>query len=275
MDSWYLDNLCCPRDGANLRLEAERLICREGHQYPVVDGRPVMLLDDVRQTIGLAECSLRLARAGSDPSGLYLDSLGINARERLGVAALAVKGNGKIDPVVAYIIAATNGLMYKPMLGKLRRYPIPEIPLPDGHSEELLDVGCNWGRWSIAASQRGWKVTGIDPSLGAIMSARRVAQSMGLSIRYVVADGRYLPFRSNRFKAAYSFGVLQHLSREDVATALRQIARVLAPAGICLVQMPNNLGLRSVYQQARRRFRLARDFEVRYWSIHDLRKAFS
>ena len=36
----------------------------------------------------------------------------------------------------------------------------------------LLDIGCSWGRWSLAAAARGYDAVGIDPSLGAIMAAR-------------------------------------------------------------------------------------------------------
>jgi len=275
MDSWYLTNLICPRDGTNLSAQEEHLICQKDHEYPVVDGIPVMLLDEVEQTVTIAGDSLRLARGESDLSGFYLDSIGISAEEKRGVITLAASGQGSVDPVVAFLVSATSGLMYKPMIGKLKRYPIPDMPLSEGQGQSLLDVGCNWGRWSIAAARRGWNVVGIDPSLGAVLGARRVAKSMDLPIRYVVADGRFLPFPPSRFKTVFSFGVLQHLSERDVATALHEMARVLEPSGTCLVQMPNRLGLRSLYQLARRRFRAPHGFEVRYWRIRDLRAVFS
>jgi SAM-dependent methyltransferase/uncharacterized protein YbaR (Trm112 family) len=275
MDSWYLANLVCPRDGTHLSLQEEQLICQQGHEYPVVDGIPVMLLDDVAQTMFVAENSLKLARENSDASGFYLDSIGIGAEEKRGVSSLAAGHNGSVDPVVAFLVVATNGTMYQPMIGKLKRYPIPNFPLPEGHGRRLLDVGCSWGRWSIAAARLGWDVVGIDPSLGAIMAARRVARSMELPIRYVVADGRFLPFRPGLFDAVFSYSVLQHLARHDVVATLREMARTLKPLGLCLVQMPNKRGFRSIYQQARRRFRVARGFEVRYWRIGDLRDTFS
>lgn len=275
MDSWYLTNLVCPRDSTDLEQKEEGLVCRQGHQYPVVDGIPVMLLDDVEQTMDIAENSLKLARGKSDSSGFYLDSIGISAEEKRGVQSLAAGNNGNVDPVVAFLVSATNGIMYKPLIGKLQRYPIPDLPLPNGHGKSLLDVGCNWGRWCIAASRRGWSVVGIDPSLGAIMAARRVARSMELPIRYVVADGRFLPFRPGLFDTVFSYSVLQHLAPHDVLSTLREMARTLKPLGICLVQMPNHRGLRSIYHQTRRRFRAARGFEVRYWRISDLRETFS
>ena len=37
----------------------------------------------------------------------------------------------------------------------------------------LLDLGSSWGRWSIAAARKGYSVVGLDPSLGAVLAARR------------------------------------------------------------------------------------------------------
>ena len=69
------------------------------------------------------------------------------------------------------------------------------------------------GRWSIAAARKGFSVVGIDPSLGAVMAARRIAKELNLDIKYLVADGRFLPFRERQFKVAYSYSVLQHPAR--------------------------------------------------------------
>ena len=52
------------------------------------------------------------------------------------------------------------------------------------------------------------------------------------------------------------------------------IKRVLASDGRAMVQMPNRLGMRSLYHQARRGFREAKAFEVRYWSVASLEETF-
>src|SRR5207249_4829005 len=122
------------------------------------------------------------------------ESLGISEEEKSGVIELSTK-NGPIDPVVAYLVAATNGLMYRHLVGTLSSYPIPEIRLSPGNGRRFLDVGCGWGRWCVAANAKGFEAIGIDPSLGAVMAARRVARHLGVSIQYVVADARHLPLR--------------------------------------------------------------------------------
>jgi len=278
LDPWYLEHIVCPRDYCAVKDSDGRLVCNQGHAYPVVDGVPVMLLDDVPQTIGIAETSIESARAArsvqdeSPIAKLYLETLGLGSAERESVKMLAMDGRCPIDPVVAYAVAATNGNMYKHLIGKLNTYPIPGLLLPAGRGELLLDVGCSWGRWSVAAARKGYAVVGIDPSLGAVMAARRVSESLGLSIKHVVADGRFLPFPNATFDRAFSYSVIQHFSPEDARSAVCEIGRTLKTGGSSVLQFPTVLGVRCLYQQVRRRFREPVGFEVRYWTIPALKK---
>jgi ubiquinone/menaquinone biosynthesis C-methylase UbiE len=228
----------------------------------------------------LTDVSLKQARSwvsnpATQKSGLFAESLGISNEERLRVAALSIDRNVTVDPVVSSLIGATNGLGYQHLIGKLEEYPVPEIRLPQGKGQTILDIGCNWGRWCIAAARKGYAPIGIDPSLGAIAAARRVAKQLGVEVKYLVGDGRFLPFKRDALDHVFSYSVLQHLDREDAANVLGEIARVLKPEGTSLIQMPTRFGLRCLYHQARRKFRQATGFEVRYWSIPSLRKLFS
>jgi hypothetical protein len=74
---------------------------------------------------------------------------------------------------------------------------------------------------------------------------------------------------------AFSYSVLQHLSEEDAARAVHEIGRTLKSGGTSLVQMPTRFGLRCLYHQAKRGFRSASGFEVRYWSIPRLEALFA
>jgi SAM-dependent methyltransferase/uncharacterized protein YbaR (Trm112 family) len=277
LESWYLENLVCPLDRQPLREDGPSLSCAGGHSYPIVDGVPVMLVSGAAQTIDLANASLGRAHAtmrDERAPELFLESVGISEEEKQGVLELARKG-GTIDPVVAHLVAATNGLMYRHLIGTLDCYPVPEIPLPPGEGRRLLDVGCSWGRWTIAASRHGYSAVGLDPSLGAVMAARRVARQLGVDTHYVVGDARHLPFPDGRFDCVYSYSVLQHLSRSDATQAIGEMGRVLAPSGIAKVQMPTSFGVRCLYHQARRGFREGRGFEVRYWTLPSLRRLFA
>jgi len=138
----------------------------------------------------------------------------------------------------------------------------------------FLEVGSSWGRWCIAAARLGYRAIGIDPSLKAVRAARRVAGQLGVDAEYVVGDARYLPFREGTFEKVFSYSVLQHLPKQDAALAIAEINRVLRPGEECLVQMPNVLGMRCLYHQMRRGFREGREFEVRYWTIPELKREF-
>ena len=277
LDDWLRDRLVCPRDQAGLLEREGALICAHGHRYPVVDGVPVMLRDDVPQTFGVARASLDRALHGkADPRAahLYLESVGISEEEKQGVLALAAE-QPVIDPVVSYLVAATNGLMYRHLRGRLPSYPIPEIELPDGQGLTLLDVGCSWGRWTIAAARRGYRAVGIDPSLGAVMAARRVARDLKIPASFIVGDARYLPLATASVDAVFSYSVLQHFSRSDAARGTAEIGRVLSRNGLAKVQMPTRFGVRCLYQQARRGFADGADFDVRYWGLGELRRLFT
>ena len=281
MDGSFWADLACPIDRSALAVGDDRAICAaHGHEFPLVEGVPVLLRDDVEQTIGLARASL--ARARDVPGAidercpdLHLESLGIGDAEKTIAIALFDGERRPVDPVAAVLIAATNGMAYRGALGSLPRYPIPDLRLPAANGETLLDIGCSWGRWSIAAARKGYAVTGIDPSLGALVAAKRISRSMGLDLRLVCADARHLPFREGSFATAFSYSVLQHFSRADARRTLSEVSRVLAPGGVSLVQMPNVLGVRSLMHQARRGFSEGEGFAVRYWSLPDLMRTFS
>src|SRR5262245_45659202 len=206
MDTWYLENLACPRDYLTLDYRDGGLHCGNGHVYRVVDGVPVMLLDDVHQTLRVADESIKKAVSdiNDESDGVYLETLGISEAEKHDVIRLASDPMCKIDPVVSYLVGATNGIAYKRLSGNLEEYPIPEIRMPRGRGETLLDIGCNWGRWCVAAAKKGYRAVGIDPSLGAVMAARRVARQFGLEIKYIVGDARFLPFKASGFEHVFS-----------------------------------------------------------------------
>lgn len=277
VESWLRERLVCPRDHGALSDSNGALRCAAGHAYPVVDGVPVMLIADVPQTFAAAGASLaRASGATADlrAPDLYLESVEISDEEKHGVLELAAR-QPAVDPVVAYLVAATNGLMYRHLIGRLESYPIPEIDLPLGHGRTLLDIGCSWGRWSFAAARRGYRVVGIDPSLGAVMAARRVAEQLKLTATFLVGDARHLPLAAGAFDTVFSYSVIQHFSRDDATRAVAEIGRVLRPGGQARVQMPTRYGLRCLYHQARRGFRDGEGFDVRYWRIDELSRLFS
>jgi SAM-dependent methyltransferase/uncharacterized protein YbaR (Trm112 family) len=277
IDDWYLENLVCPQDKTTLNLVDNNLVSELGNSYPIVNGIPIMLLNNVEQTIELASNSLSAHKDINDSDPYFINTLGITEnekqqlREYIGTEEIM---NFPIDPVVDFLVGATNGILYE-NIGNLKRLPLPDIRLPNGNGKKLLDIGCSWGRWSIAHTYKNYQCVGIDPSLGAVLAGQRIANKLGLNIRFVVGDARYLPFNSCEFDQIFSYSVIQHFSKSDAKQTLQEIYRILKPNSTSFIQMPNRWGIRSLQHQIKRGFSEGENFDVRYWGIQELLTCFT
>jgi SAM-dependent methyltransferase len=95
--------------------------------------------------------------------------------------------------------------------------------------ERLLDVGTGTGAVALRAARAGANVTGVDLAPALIDTARRLARTAGLSIRFDVADAERLPYPDASFDVVCS--VLGVVFAPDHTAATRELARVCRPAG--------------------------------------------
>ena len=200
------------------------------------------------------------------------DSAAVDVGARRCRDAEGVTGVDEVDEHVRASLIKTHGNLYRG--AQLTRYPIPPFPLPSGNGRTLLDLGCNWGRWTIAAARAGYRATGIDRGKKSIRAAKRVAEQLGVGAEYVLGDVRELPFPDASFDAVFSYSVLQHLAKEDVRTVVGEIRRVLRRGGLVWIEMPNARGPLNLVRQARRGFSAGTGQDVRYWTIAELRATF-
>ena len=243
---WLKKHLVCPIHKSHLEFSGDKLVCRAGHSFPVIDGIPIMLLKEVK-----LPCYPRYEDLWNRVNKYFQE------KGRF----YEFKGyTNSIDPYVNKIIVGTCGNLYKGLQNRLAEYPIPELIVPKGNNYVFLDIGCNWGRWSISAAKKGYLTVGIDPSIDAIMAAKRVAEQYSLNVIYVVADARLLPFDNNSFDIVFSYSVLQHFSLENVKLTLQEIKRVLKHKGLSVIQMANKYGFRNLFIQSRRKFQKTRRF---------------
>ncbi|HXA20582.1 MAG TPA: class I SAM-dependent methyltransferase [Thermoanaerobaculia bacterium] len=120
--------------------------------------------------------------------------------------------------------------------------------LPRG--ARILDAAVGLGQLAGRMQQRGYDVIGIDYSLDA---ALHVKANLGIPV--VIGDMTRLPFRTASLEAVTTGETLEHL--DDDASAVREIARVLAAGGTCVATVPALQSLWTAsddYYEHRRRY---------------------
>lgn len=98
--------------------------------------------------------------------------------------------------------------------------------------QDILEVGCGGGLICEELARRDAVMVGVDPSEGALRTARAHAEQQGLghNIHYVQGTGEFLPFADSSFSVIVCLDVLEHVN--DVRATIGEIARVLAPGGV-------------------------------------------
>lgn len=132
--------------------------------------------------------------------------------------------------------------LYDPVLGlffpeqRLRGALLEQAAL--GPGLRLLDVGCGTGSFAVLAKRAHPEaaVTGLDGDPGALAIARRKAARAGAEVRFVEAFAFALPYADRSLDRVVSSLVFHHLSLDDKRRSLAEIRRVLAPAGVLLIQ---------------------------------------
>jgi ubiquinone/menaquinone biosynthesis C-methylase UbiE len=92
----------------------------------------------------------------------------------------------------------------------------------------VLDVGCGTGALAERMTQRGYTVTGVDPSEGMLEVMRRRVPG-ATAIR---ASGTELPLPDDTFDLVFTVATLHHIAEPSaVAGTLGEMVRVTRPGG--------------------------------------------
>lgn len=95
----------------------------------------------------------------------------------------------------------------------------------------LLDVGSGTGEVMMAATARGWNVSGVEPE----RSAAQMARDRGLKVTVSTLEDSGLP--EARFDVVSAFHVLEHLP--DSRAFLETMRRWARPGGFVTLEVPN------------------------------------
>lgn len=105
----------------------------------------------------------------------------------------------------------------------------------------VLEVGCGTGLLLRRFAALAGEAVGVDLSPGMLAHAR----ARGLTV--VEGDAAALPFPDARFDVAVSFKTLPHVP--DLRRALAEMARVVRPGGLLVVETYNPRSLRAVLKR--------------------------
>lgn len=262
----WLSHLVDPIDRLPFRSNGGDLVAASGKRYPIVEGIPVLLRADLPPTHRSSNRTLKFAASAQRGAPVEMvEALALPDGAKQQIRREIAAGSDPSEAVIRRLAPLTNGFGYRD-LAPGDAIAIPSFP-ESGAGELLLDIGCAWGRWTIAASRAGFRAVGIDPMLGTLLAAKRFTAKCGIDVDYVCGDARCLPFADGTFDRAFSYSTLQHFSDDDCMASLREIGRVLKPGGDSTIQMAHRAGIRSAWHQIRRGFRTPVRFEVRYRSL--------
>jgi ubiquinone/menaquinone biosynthesis C-methylase UbiE len=131
--------------------------------------------------------------------------------------------------------------------------------------DRVVDVGTGRAEALAVAVQNGaaWAV-GVDYSGDALQLARRTLEAQGVSDRCLAlrGDARALPLPDGCADLALMLDIVEHLSPTELAAALRDVRRVLAPGGRLFI---HTIPTRTIYEVTYRLQRILLPWRLRTW----------
>lgn len=120
-----------------------------------------------------------------------------------------------------------------------------ELILNTDYNEKVLEIGSGTGEISLKLAQAGRKVTILDFNDENIDFTQRCAKSLGINIEAVCCDATStLPFANNEFDTVWQSGLLEHFTKEERQSMLREWSRIARKKLISIVPNASSLPYR-------------------------------
>jgi ubiquinone/menaquinone biosynthesis C-methylase UbiE len=107
--------------------------------------------------------------------------------------------------------------------------------------DEVLDMGCGTGRFTVPMAERAKSVSGLDLSPMMLETARKKLADRGLTADLREGDMAALPFADESFDIVVSMLALMHIPRADRQQVFHEVARVLRPGGRLVIGVKNTV----------------------------------
>ncbi len=112
------------------------------------------------------------------------------------------------------------------------------VAAEDVEERDLLDIGCGFGWFEVAALKRGARsIKGIEPTPEALATARRHLADPRVSLE--VGSAIEIPADDESVDTVVCWEVLEHIPKGTEERAFREIARVLRPGGSFYMSTPH------------------------------------
>jgi ubiquinone/menaquinone biosynthesis C-methylase UbiE len=119
---------------------------------------------------------------------------------------------------------------YRPWRGTIRN----AVPFPFNKGDNVIDIGCGYGKASFALIEAGYTVTGIDFSDVAAEACRR---SCGDKMKVICASVTAMPLNDGEADGVTMIHILEHLEKDELTKAVKEVRRVTRPGGKIFVRV--------------------------------------
>lgn len=95
----------------------------------------------------------------------------------------------------------------------------------------ICDAGCGCGAYMLKLAANGFEVSGFDVSAHAVDLSQKLLSRVGLQAKLKTASVLCTGYKDNQFDCVLSRDVIDHMSKQDAKSGLKELVRITKPGG--------------------------------------------